>query len=124
DNVVTADANRTLVGGKITGHHFHGGRFARAVGAQEPQNLARLYGKAQTRHGRTRSETLGEVLNFDHSLGNRFFSVWKNRTGAASGPLVTVRRGVLRGQSENSAPRHCRRRDVRTSAGCGGALSP
>ena len=76
DDVMAADADRAVVGGEIARHHLHGGGFARAIGTQKAQHLARPHGQAQARHGSDRPETLGEVLNFDHSrVGTRFFSV-------------------------------------------------
>ena len=98
--------------------------LARAIGAQKAQHLARPHDKAQIRHRRDRPETLGEVLNFDHSRWEPGFSPFREIDPEPQAGLSSRSAGSLRGQSEDPAPRHRCGRDVRAAAGGGGALPP
>ncbi len=66
-HVVPADRDSAGSRRNESGHHAHGGGFARAVRPQETQHLAALDRERDVVHRELRTERLGEIFDFDHA---------------------------------------------------------
>ena len=65
-HVVAVDLHHTLAGRQISGEYIHGGGFARAVGAEETQDLPLVHLEADILHRTVGAIPLREVLYLDH----------------------------------------------------------
>ena len=65
-DVEARDARRAGRGGQVARQHAHGGRLARAIRPEEPDDLPSLDAEADVVDRTQGAEAAGEVLDFDH----------------------------------------------------------
>lgn len=71
-DVVAVDFDRTVRGRNVAGNNVHGGRFARAVGAEQAVDAAILHGEADVVHRGVAAVALCQMLYFDQSAHSPF----------------------------------------------------